>query len=977
MNGAVHPRYPPLMFELMDLAAYRSTLPVMQDDASSNPSTRFAAEVAAIREIRFDHSPLFPTILASLKLSLLVSSRHAGKLIVVGTHQGHLQASLIDLEGPLGIAYQPGCLAISTAKQIQFWRAAHHTQGQGALYDGCFIARSSHYTGGIEANDLAWGRTGLWIANTKFSSLCTLHEDYSFVPQWRPPFLSQLVDQDRCHLNGLAIRDGDPKYVSAHAISDEPAGWQSQPFAAGVILELPTGKLVCNQLSMPNSPRYFQERLWVLNAGCGELGFVDFANHSLQTIASLPGFTRGLSLYDRFAFVGLSKVSPSAQVHGVPITENCDALHCGIGIIDLTNGNTVAVMQFRSGIDEVDALELLPGFNNPLLAGTSQRDQRHEIWIVPSDSEPRPTILPRFPIFSSVNHPPDSTEPTRLPDSASESVTVAMATVSQLRSQGRLAEAAKAIERVIAIAPSPANLLVELGNLRQDQNNQHSALLCYQRALESDPTCIVALQNLGYLLFNMGEAEKSRDVYDQLLALAPSPLNHLLAAAVLPVVYDSNADIDYWRQHQLALLRQLVASGQKVDATKSLVPTNFFSAYQGCDNRQIAALRGQVIQGGTFTSKKLPSRSIGRVHLGVLSAYFRDHTIGRLNIRRLENLSRDQIHLTIIHAGLSNDNLIKRFMATADRYVTLARDPSTAIDTLTSLDLDILLYADIGMDALTQSLAYSRFAPIQIATWGHPDTTGSPAIDYFLSSDALETETSPSSYTEKLLKLPSLGIDYDRPTIQRPKSRRELGLPVDKHLYGCPQTLFKLHPDFDAILARILANDPLGELILLEGRLSEWTHRLRRRFRRTIPDADHRIHFLPSLPRDDYLSLLKEMDVLLDPIHFGGGNSSIESITMGTPVVTMEGEYLRSRITSALLNEIGLPELITKDTQSYSDLAVTIGCDAAYRDVLRNRILTAADTYFQKTNAAQELEACLLGLLQDGQTQSGDSIPRC
>ncbi len=712
----------------------------------------------------------------------------------------------------------------------------------------------------------------------------------------------------------------------------------------------------------------------VLNAGCGGLGFVDFANLSLQTIARLPGFTRGLALFDRFAFVGLSKVPASGLMHGAPIAEDCDSLHCGIGIIDLTNGNTVAVMQFRSGIDEVDAVELLPGFVNPHLAGTNQRDQRQEVWIVPSETDPRPAVLPRVPIFSTVIYPPDTTDNSGRSEGASESVAIAMATVSQLRSQGRLAEAAKAIERVIAVSPSPANLLVELGNLRQDQNNQHSALLCYQRALESDPTCIVALQNLGYLLFNMGEAEKSRDVYDQLLALAPSPLNHLLAAAVLPVVYDSSADIDYWRQHQLSLLRQLVASGQKVDATKSLVPTNFFSAYQGCDNRQIATLRGQAIQGGTFTTKKLPSRTAGRVRLGVLSAYFRDHTIGRLNIRRLENLSRDRIHLTVIHAGLSNDNLIKRFMATADRYVTLARDPGTAIDTLTSLDLDILLYADIGMDALTQSLAYSRFAPIQIATWGHPDTTGSPAIDYFLSSDGLETETSPSSYTEKLLKLPSLGIDYDRPTVQRPKARHELGLPVDKHLYGCPQTLFKIHPDFDDLLARILTKDPKGELILIEGRLSEWTHRLRRRFRRTIPDADHRIHFLPSLPRDDYLSLLREVDVLLDPIHFGGGNSSIESITMGTPVVTIEGEYLRSRITSALLKEIGLQELIAKDTNGYSELAVTIACDANYREVLRNRILAAADAYFQKTNAAQELEACLLGLLQDGQTQSGNSI---
>jgi protein O-GlcNAc transferase len=499
--------------------------------------------------------------------------------------------------------------------------------------------------------------------------------------------------------------------------------------------------------------------------------------------------------------------------------------------------------------------------------------------------------------------------------------------------------------------------------LRQDQNNQHSALLCYQRALEADPTCITALQNLGYLLFNMGEAEKSRDVYDQLLALEPSPLNQLLASSVLPVIYDSPQDIDYWRDDQLAILRKLVESGGKVDATKTLVPTCFFAAYQGRSDRELMELRGKAIEGRDFTGGRTIKRSVARVKVGFMSAYFRDHTIGRLNIGRLEKLPRENVELTIVHAGISNDGLVKRFMNTADRYVTLPRDLPSAITRLAELELDILVHADVGMDALTQTLAFSRFAPIQAATWGHPDTTGSRFIDYFLTSRRLEHSNSTDQYTEQLLMLPSLGIEYERPTLTRAKSRLDLGLPTDCHLYGCPQTLFKFHPEFDQVLASILCNDPKAEVILLEGRLPEWTHRLRKRFRRTLPDADHRVRFLPSLSREEFLSLLASVDVLLDPIHFGGGNSSIESVAMGTPLVTMEGEFLRSRITSSLFQELGLEELIAGDLNDYVRMAVNIACDRDYRSNLQRRMLAAAEAFFNRHTAGKELEECLLSLV--------------
>ncbi len=185
-----------------------------------------------------------------------------------------------------------------------------------------------------------------------------------------------------------------------------------------------------------------------------------------------------------------------------------------------------------------------------------------------------------------------------------------------------------------------------------------------------------------------------------------------------------------------------------------------------------------------------------------MSAYFRDHTIGRLNLQRLQHLKRERLHLTIVYTGGARDSMVEQFAACADEFVQLPRDIQSAMQMLAQLDLDVLVHADVGMDALTQTLAYSRFAPVQVATWGHPDTTGSAMMDYYLSSQHLERADGQADYSERLVLLPSLGIDYQRPQLSgHAKTRADLGLPVDRHLYACPQTLFKFHPDFDEVLA--------------------------------------------------------------------------------------------------------------------------------------------------------------------------------
>ncbi len=507
-----------------------------------------------------------------------------------------------------------------------------------------------------------------------------------------------------------------------------------------------------------------------------------------------------------------------------------------------------------------------------------------------------------------------------------------------------------------SVAARRAALLVDLGNIRQDQSLQEQAATCYQRAHEIDPQCTAALQNLGYLLFNQGDTERGAEIYERLLTIDRSPINRLLASSVLPIIYDSKNDIQYWRDQQLARLNEMVRTGATVDATKSLVPTCFLAAYQGLNDREVMRLRGQVIRGRDYVAlQSATPRPTGRPRVGFLSAYFRDHTIGRLNAPRIRHLDRDRFHVTVILAAQTVDAVTEDFRRSADEFVLLPRGLPQAIQKLRSLELDALVFADVGMDSLCSTLAFSRFAPTQAVTWGHPDTTGSETIDYFLSSRDLEVVDADQHYTERLIRMPTLATLYDRPTRNTErKTRADLGLPNDRHLYACPQTLFKFHPDFDEAIRAILDQDPQGMLVLLDGRVSEWTHRLKRRMRRTIPGFDQRVRFLPAMNRESFLDLLELSDVVLDPFHFGGGNSTLEAVAVGAPTVTLPGQFLRNRISYAIYQQIGMSDLIARTPAEYVSLAVSIATNPDLRRSIREQLLTRSESLFDYPQAIND-----------------------
>ncbi|MEL6107834.1 MAG: TIGR03032 family protein, partial [Planctomycetota bacterium] len=767
---------------------------------------------------------------------------------------------------------------------------------------------------------------------------CTVHESFNFAPRWRPSFVSRLEPTDRCHLNGLAVDDhGKPRFVTAHGATDSAAGWRENKLDGGILVDIESGQIAAHGLSMPHSPRLRADQLYLLNSGDGGFGILDVGSSTYQELHTFPGFTRGLAFAGQFAFVGLSKVRETAVFGGLPLSERGGDLHCGVGVFDLQSGTTVATLRFESGVDELFAVDVLPNTRRPFVAGPqSEPDEAtQEVWVIPEVSA----------------------TPTRSP---SQSVEQLAQLGLSLQKQSRLAEAEEVYRKAIERAPERAALHCDLGNVMQTLGREREAIACYRDAVRCDPAFVPVRQNLGYLELNHGNPEEALEHYSVVMKQRPSPMSRLLDATVLPVVAESREDLLRWRQRYEMEVKKLVRDDVQIDTTRKEVPTAFFLAYHGLNDRDVMADFGSIYKGVEFcepATGKLKLRSNGKLRIGFLSTNFRRHTIGKLNLGRIRLLDRSRFEVVAITGGQAPDEFTKKIQTASDHSFHLPLDLEVARRQIAEADVDVLLFADVGMNVQTTTLAYSRMAPVQCVTWGHPDTTGSPTMDYFLSGDVLETENGDDHYTESLVRLPLLATYFERPKRSGgPRKRGFFGLREDRRVYLCPQTLFKFHPDFDSALATILNADPEGDLILIEGRHPSWTEKLRKRLRQSIADVDRRVRFLPAQPTDDFLALLETADVILDPFHFGGGNSTYEALAMGTPVITFPGEFLRSRITLALYSKMGFTDLCAASEAEYVRLATELACNEDFARGVRREVALQSQLLFNDPAELRGLE---------------------
>lgn len=308
------------------------------------------------------------TLLAGRDLTLLVSSLPAGRLVVVRTAEGDsLSLQVVAFDRISGLAVERERMAVATVG-TQVWLLASEAAESGARFD----CRSSIVTGEIATHEIAWGADGLWLVNTRYSCLCTPDSKGGVAPRWRPPFITELLPEDRCHLNGLAVVDGAPKYVTCFSRTDTASGWRRDP-SGGCLLDIPSSGVVLADLTMPHSPRVHDGRIFLLDSGTGRLLKVDPDSGDAEPVAEFDGFLRGLAFSGSLAFVGLSKTRHLKM--GLPLVRALGESpgRCGVWVVDIEDGRTVAFLELVQGIDEVFDVQLVSGLPDPIVLGPPRR----------------------------------------------------------------------------------------------------------------------------------------------------------------------------------------------------------------------------------------------------------------------------------------------------------------------------------------------------------------------------------------------------------------------------------------------------------------------------------------------------------------------------------------------------------------------------------------------------------------------------
>ncbi len=326
--------------------------------------------------LRSVHTSNFPELLEHFGASVFVSTYQAGRLVILRSLDQTLNTHFRVFDKPMGVALSQGRLAVGSALNIWEFHdmpavASKIQAGEVShTHDACFLPRTTHWTGDIQIHEISWVGSGadaeLVFINTLFSCLCRRSDLFNFEPIWRPSFISGYVPGDCCHLNGLALRDGVPRYATALGQTDTPGGWRENKRDGGVLIDIVSNEIIATELSMPHSPRWHNGRLWMLESGRGGIGIVDPQTGKYEPVAELPGFTRGLSFLGRFAFVGLSQVRESAVFGGIPIAErSLEERTCGVWVIDTETGGTVAFVKFEDAVQEIFAVEVAVGMRYP------------------------------------------------------------------------------------------------------------------------------------------------------------------------------------------------------------------------------------------------------------------------------------------------------------------------------------------------------------------------------------------------------------------------------------------------------------------------------------------------------------------------------------------------------------------------------------------------------------------------------------
>lgn len=518
------------------------------------------------------------------------------------------------------------------------------------------------------------------------------------------------------------------------------------------------------------------------------------------------------------------------------------------------------------------------------------------------------------------------------------------------------------------VIPQDPDLLYGMAIRFQQVKDVDEAIHYYEKALKADPEHLAALHGFAALMEKQGNLEQARPLYERLLHLRPeSDLLRLHLDLMSPVILDSPEAAEAQEAHLHQVLDRWLGRELNFrweDLGFYTNQANFMHTYQSRGSGR--ALREKCVQlFRPHLPRFEPQASAERNHIGFLITQGHEYIFMKSVVGLLNQFTRGKYRFTVFCNRLGYDHHIRPRLDNPEvEWVDLPLDIRAAAERVRNAGCDILNFWEISTDSQNFFLPFFKLAPVQTLSWGWPMTSGNPEVDYYLSSDDLETERGQDYYTEQLHRFSVLPTYYYRPPapVQR-QSRTELGLPEDKHLLFCSQTLLKLHPDYDATIAAILRADTEAQFYLLADKQPEINRALKARFERSCAGVSERIELVPRRPFADYLNLVGAMDLVLDSFHYVGANTSYDAFVMGVPVITLPSEHHRGRHTYGAYREMGIFEAVASDPEDYVSKVLHYAQNKAARNDLGVRILAACDVLFENPQIVREYEAFFDGVL--------------
>lgn len=488
-------------------------------------------------------SPHFLPWLHDARISLAFSTYQTNRLFLIGLKpDGTLSTFERLFDRPMGLCADGDGLLMATRWQIWELKNALPPGATHDGYDKLYVPRRAHTTGELDAHDIARDASGrIVFVNTMYSCLAAPDDTHSFAPLWQPPFVTDLVAEDRCHLNGMALRDGAPRYVTAVSRSDMASGWRDRRANGGVLVDVTSNEIVLSGLSMPHSPRWHNGKVWLQNAGTGELGYADEASGAFVPVAFCPGFMRGMSFHGNFAIIGLSKPRHQRNFTGLALDaalrgKDVEAM-CGLWVVDIRTGKTAHWLKLEETVDELYDVVVLPETRQPMALGFQSDEIRRLISIR------KPDGVVFDPLGSEALSADDGNAaklsgqialdapPARAPSPTKP--VVATPADEYYRAANRLVrlanyhDAIPLYQQALRVQPSHLNAWLNLGSCCWQVGHLDEALACYRRVLELDPREIRALSNLAKVLRAQGRVSEAITHYTTALQTAPDDVELL------------------------------------------------------------------------------------------------------------------------------------------------------------------------------------------------------------------------------------------------------------------------------------------------------------------------------------------------------------------------------------------------------------------------------------------------------------------